>query len=317
MLDTQAKSFVLVRWLAVAGTIEWFLGRTLIRAAIHIPKSDLLISLYTLINQLSQWAAVFVALLAVGVLGWMGWRAGRLGKNWGLLGVGMALIGLTVWFLLQPPPSWLALLYQLLALAVIGLLAGQVYHKKDGWLGLGFGVPAFALIAGLIYQALPNLYHLLHWAGPPLGMGLSFQLGEIAVLGSVGVWWWIAGRQATWPHWLGAALPAGLFGVSFVKDAAMTGILTIWSTGLTLFLPWALYLLALWLLGVTILTNWHKQPALACALLLLLSAGYTPQLSSQLFCGLIALGLLVDVQPPLPVSRPVFQDDHALLKRTT
>jgi hypothetical protein len=124
-------------------------------------------------------------------------------------------------------------------------------------------------------------------------------MGEIFVVGSVAVWWWGYGRSHAWQHWVLAAVPALLFALSFWRDPAMTGILTIWSTGLTLFLPWPVYALALWLVGVTVLANWHSHPALAYAILLLISAGYAPQLSSQLFCALIALWLL---ERPLPLT---------------
>jgi hypothetical protein len=97
-----------------------------------------------------------------------------------------------------------------------------------------------------------------------------------------------------------AVIPALLFGMSYWRDPAMTGILTIWSTGLTLFLPWPVYTLALWLVGVTVLVNWRIRPSLAYAILLLISAGYMPQLSYQLFCALIALWLLGQ---PIPLNQ--------------
>lgn len=116
--------------------------------------------------------------------------------------------------------------------------------------------------------------------------------GEALVVLSVAVLWWAYGRTTSWRIYLLATIPTLLFIASFQRDPAMTGILAIWSMGLTLFLPWLIYAIALWLVGITVLETWRYKWPVACATLLLVSAGYAPQLSSQLFTALIALWLL-------------------------
>lgn len=291
----------LFQWLALAALGEWLLGRTLTRAAIHMPKTPAFISAYTAVNQMGQVLATFVALLALVLLVWILWQAGPIN---GLSLVLAGLIGLSLLFLWLVPPVWLALVYQLLAITAVGLIGvNWIGRAGTARLLLVWLFPALTLLAGLLVQLLPTVYALLSWPGPPPLSGLIFRLGEGFVITSVGGWWWVYGRERSWRIWLRAALPALLFALSFHRDPAMTGILTIWSTGLTLFLPWPLYAVALWLAGMTVLAAWHRQPAVAYAILLLISAGYAPQLSSQLFCALIGLWLLARARP-VPHSAP-------------
>jgi hypothetical protein len=80
----------------------------------------------------------------------------------------------------------------------------------------------------------------------------------------------------------------------------MTATIVIWSNGLTLFLPWWFYAAALWFMGVAVLRRVQVGDfGTAAALLLLAAAGYAPQLSSQLFMGLIALRILGDKRSPV------------------
>ncbi|MCA9947034.1 MAG: hypothetical protein KC449_26320 [Anaerolineales bacterium] len=301
----------LFKWLAVAAVVEWLLVRTFTRAAIHIPKSSFMISLYAAVNQIGLVAAAFVALLAFVLLLWLAWQT-RQAIILPLMLLGLVL--LSVLFLVIVPPVWLAVAYQLLAISAVILIASYgvrtrwvAPEKKKGRWGTAMVLfPACALLAGLLVQLLPNLYALLGWPGPPPITTVLFNLGELFVVASVIIWWWesrsLDGHTHSWKPWLLAAFPALLFALSFWRDPAMTGILTIWSTGLTLFLPWLVYVLALWLAGGMVLADWHTRPNFAYAILLLASAGYAPQLSSQLFCALIGLWLL---QLPLSRNQPV------------
>lgn len=313
----------LFKWLAVAAVVEWLLVRTFTRAAIHIPKSSFMISLYAAVNQIGLVAAAFVALLAFVLLLWLAWQT-RQAIILPLMLLGLVL--LSVLFLVVVPPVWLAVAYQLLAISAVILIASYgvrtrwvAPEKKKGWQGTAVVLlPACALVSGLLVQLLPNLYALLGWPGPPPFTTVLFNLGELFVVASAIIWWWVSrslnGRTHSWIPWLLAAFPALLFSLSFWRDPAMTGILTIWSTGLTLFLPWPVYALALWLVGMTVLANRHSRPSLAYAILLFIAGGYAPQLSSQLFCALIALWLMTQtnliaqtVNEPIPTPLPTYQ----------
>lgn len=118
-----------------------------------------------------------------------------------------------------------------------------------------FLFPALALLAGMFYQLMPTLYAAVGWPGPPMLSGLFFNVGEALVILSVVMLWWVYGRGVAWHIWLLALMPGLLFTLSFLRDPAMTGIMAIWSSGLTLFLPWPMYAVALWLVGIIVLGN--------------------------------------------------------------
>jgi hypothetical protein len=174
-------------------------------------------------------------------------------------------------------------------------------------------LPALAFLASRLHQALSTLYTAMHWPGPPLAASALFNLGELlVVLGAFGLWW-AYGRGASWRTWLAGGLPALVFGVMHLVAPSMTGIMAVWSIGLTLYLPWPLYAASLWLAGVTVLValrrgaqgasgwSWERGAesgvsgwggVAGWAVLLLAAGGYAPQLSSQAFLTLIALWLL-------------------------
>ncbi len=284
------------QWLALAALAEWLIVRTISRAAIHLPKSPAMIEVYGLVNRGGQLATTFVTLLSLVLLSWIAaWEWRRRAIFLPLVLILLAALSLAFLVLVAPP--WLALVYQLLTLIVLVRLGLSNPRRALAVL------PASALMAGTLFQMLPNLYAALAWAGPPPLTGQLFNLGELLVVTSLAVWWWIAGRSRSWRLWLAATVPALLFAASFQRDPAMTGILAIWSTGLTLFLPWPIYAVALCLAGVTVLHAWRRNPPLASAILLFTAAGYPPQLSSQLFCALIGLWLLARPVPSLDPPR--------------
>lgn len=311
--QAQTKGFHLVyKWLAVAAVADWLITRTVTRAAIHMPKSPGMIAAYTAVNQAGLVAAAFVSLLALALLSWIAWQTRP--SRW--LPVTLAgLAGLSLLFLVIVPSAGLALAYQLLAVtAVLLIVTLRSGEHRQGWLR-GQAVcllPAVVLLLGLLYQLLPSLYTVMGWSGPPPFTITLFNLGELLIVVCVAVWWWVYGRTADWRLWLIAAVPALLFTLSFQRDPAMTGILTIWSTGLTLFLPWPIYALALWLAGVTVLAAWHEEPSAAYAILLFAAAGYAPQLSSQLFCALIGLWLWKRPLPIIPANSAISHSQVAL-----
>lgn len=121
-----------------------------------------------------------------------------------------------------------------------------------------------------------------------------FYAGELLVLAAAGGLWWVYGRGAARRTWLVAALVMLVFAIPRLLNPAMTGILAIWSTGLTLYLPWPLYAVALWLVGVAILHNLRGNQPAGWAILLLVAGGLAPQLSTHAFYGVVALWWLVE-----------------------
>jgi len=82
-------------------------------------------------------------------------------------------------------------------------------------------------------------------------------------------------------------------------------ILALWTTGLSLFLPFPLYLLALGLYLVTLLSCWRSGDAFwpGAGLLVLLLAGYMPEATYQhllVFLGVAFLSGAVLAGPGAP-----------------
>jgi hypothetical protein len=289
---------LLMRWLVVAGVVDWLLARTITRVAIFIPMPPALAEVFRLLDTVGQVALSLAGLLAFGVLGLIAryeWR-----QRWGLyVAAGLiGLIGLSILFLFVPPAGWLAMASHFLYLALIALLVLRAAPLRgEGapltwaeWMALL--LPALALVAGRLHHTLPALYTTLHWPGPAPLTAALFNLGELLVVLSAIVLWWAYGRNAAWWAWFIAASPALTFAALYLADAHMAGILTIWSTGLTLYLPWLLYALAVWLAGVTLVAPRARMYSISWVILLLAAGGYAPQLSAQAFLSLIALHLL-------------------------
>jgi hypothetical protein len=210
-------------------------------------------------------------------------------------------MALSLFFLFIPPAGWLALASHSLYLVVIILLVLRAASGAGNesrliiaeWIVLL--VPALALVSGRLHQALPAFYAMMHWPGPVPFTAVLFNLGELLVVVGAFALWWAYGREARWWAWLVAAVPALAYTALYLTNAYMTGILTIWSTGLTLYLPWPFYAAAIWLVGTTLLAPRAWTQGAGWAILLLAAGGYAPQLSVQAFFSLVALCLLAGV----------------------
>lgn len=290
---------VFFTWLPLAALADWLIARTLARAFIFMPKSAAFIQIYTSLGVLGQLATSLTGLLAIGTLGWIAWQALRQGRNWILAGTCLALLLVSLLGLVIPTAGWLALAFQALLGIAILILLRQVWMRP---LSVAFKIAAslvaLTLLVTSLFQGLDPVAAVLGLPGSPLSAGLLFNLGELLVLVSILALWWAAARHAPWLIWLIALLPALAFAVPRLLAPAMTGIMAIWSTGLTLYLPWPAYVAALWLAGVTVLTTLRRGDATGWAVILLAAGGFAPQLSIQAFLGLIALWLLVNATGP-------------------
>lgn len=286
-----------LNWLVWAAGADWLLARTLARSAIFMPKSPAVLGVYQALTTLGQVAGVLSALLALLAVLRLAWSRRRRAR--GLISLGLAgLAGLSSLFLFAPSAGWMHLLYQALFLGVIAVQGWQAfasYENKD--LRMAFLFPWAALCTGGLYQVVQALYTAAHWPGPPRFTFQLFNAGELfAVLTPIALWW-VVGRKARRAFYLWALLPAVGFTGLYLSVSSMAGILAIWSTGLSLYLPWPLYAAAIWLAGVTLLACRKEGNPAGAALFLLAAGGYTPGLSSQAFLGLLALDLL-DAKSP-------------------
>lgn len=289
----------LIWLLALAGLVDWLVTRTITRFAIFIPKTPAMIVGYQVLGWVGQVGSTVAALLALVSLAWImreEWRARRI--PW--LGLSMAALAvLSVVFVLTPAGKWL-LVYHLVVLSVLCGLAWRMARVAAPWANRWAGLlPATAMIAAALYQAAPTVYTVLRLPGPPAGGAWLFRAGEGLVVISAAALWWAYGGRSQRRAWVVGALPALAFAAAYLHTPAMTATIVIWSTGLTLFLPWWSYAIALWLCGVTVLHMLQRgEHWIACAIVLLAASGYAPQLSSQLIFGLVALWLLTHANDP-------------------
>jgi hypothetical protein len=292
-----SPSFTLfLRLLVLAALLDWLLTRTITRMAIFMPKTPAMISGYEVVSFVGQVGSSLAGLLVLAGLGWIIGYEWRRRSRWLAL-VLAAQIGLSLLFLVAVPFGWLAVARYGLTLTAIVLLAylilenrGQSGHfPRQRVILLS---PVLALSLGELFHLSPALYTLLGWPGPPRFSMTLFNLGELFAVFTPMALWWLWGRRAPRRAWMVGAIPAILFAAVYLATPAMTGTIVIWSTGMTLFLPWPLYTLSLWLAGVTILGASGRSSAAGWAILLLAAGGYAPQFSVQIFLSLIGLWLL-------------------------
>lgn len=287
-------SMFFLPWLVTAALFDWLVVRTFTRLAIFMPKSPLVNSIYQALTVAGNLASTISALLVMAALLWIIWRFFRPAGFHLMAMTWMSLLALSLIFLVLQPVGLSALIYHaLFFLAVI--MAARVAMNKciSSAEKVAILFPVLALLCGRFYQLAPILYETLAWPGPAIFTGILFNAGELFVVLSGFTLWWAFGRQTSLNIWIVAMLPMIAFIGLRLVNPSMAGILSIWSTGMTLFLPWPLYALSLWLAGVTILANFQQRKFVAVAILLFAAGGYAPQLSTQAFFGLVALWCLM------------------------
>jgi hypothetical protein len=294
----------LLPWLVFAGLADWLITRTLTRLAIFIPKPEAVLPVYQGLTGAGQLAATLSGLLALVILGGLAWslRHTRSGLPASFILAGALVFSLV--FLIVPPSTWSGLVYQGLLFGGVAWLGWRAFSlASKPAAGLAIGLAVLALLSGRIYHALPPAVETLGLTGPAQFATAFFNLGEALAVAAAFTFWFAYGRSAPWRYWIIALLPVGVFVGLRLANPSMAGILAIWSTGFTLYLPWPVYALGLWLVGVTVMVSRLRGDVAWMALLLLCAGGYAPQLSAHAFFGLIALWLLGDGRRELGIRK--------------
>lgn len=281
------------RWLVLAAVVDWLIGRTLSRSAIHIPKTAFVANVFEVANLVSQVAASFAGLLALWAVGWIAWRAWERRSTRPLALAFGAVLGLNVGFFFISAVGWLAVGYGLALLLLIGLLAAQAWRHETTWeKRLATVLPSATLLVTALYQLIPALSEGLRQTADPSFTMPLFNLGELLAVLCPFAWWRAYGRGASRRTWVVGGLIALLFVGMRLASPSTTGTLAIWSSGFTLYLPWPLYAASLWVATVSAITALQRGEVFGWAILLLAASGYAPQLSTQMLCALIALWLM-------------------------
>jgi len=295
------------RWLTVAALVDWLIGRTFTRSAMFMPKSAPMIAVYQALGAIGQVALTLTSLLAIGAVMWIAWRERRR-ATWPLLLI--ARVALSLALISVAPTGWLRVVDHALSLIIVSALLAQAW-RGTAPLGykLAWSLPGLALFCGVLYQLLPALAEALNLTATPAWAGVIFNLGELLIaLSPIGLAW-INRAHFNRRIYVLALIPALLFTLAHFASPAMTSIIAIWSMGLTLYLPWPLYALGLWLCGALVIGSMGRQSPIGWALLLLAASGYTPQLSTHLFIGLIAVWLIKPTHSAAVTQQPVIASE--------
>ena len=281
---------IFLRWLTVAALLDWLIGRTLTRSAIYMPKTLLLVDAYQALGVIGQVAFTLTSLLALLTVLWIAWQ-GRRNITFSLLLIASVVFSLV--FIFVMPEGWWLVIDRMLIVAIVTVLLGRLWRAAgDRRRKIAVTIPMLAMWLGAMYQLLPALAQTLQLPeAPTLGQTL-FNAGEILVaLTPIALWLLLRWHERTRVYVL-AAIPMVLFSIMHLAAPAMISIISIWSIGLTLYLPWPIYALSLWLSTVIIISALKHDQPIGWAMLLLLAAGYAPQVSTQVFISIIALQFL-------------------------
>jgi len=321
-------------FLAAAGMAELLLLRTLSRVAVHIPKEGLVLSVYRALTGVGSFAFNLATILAVVALALALLQLARQQHRadpWQIVGAG-ALALLLAWSVLLPLlrstgegsdeaaklAFGLVFSVAVVALALPHFLSRRKPLARRAAVALVGAVALCAQYYTLSYAASG----LLGTGGPPPLASEFLALGEVLVVASAGAIFaaWGATRRPgflAWPHggrrgWkapatgllnspnrLGLAVPTALsllLLASYLTNGSTSAILSLWTEGLTLYLPFPVYLAAFWLYASTVVARFQRRDgfAVGCALLLLFVGGYALELTYQHL--LAALALLVLTQ---------------------
>lgn len=285
---------VFFRWLVLAAFVDWLVTRTLARTAIFMPKPPPVILLYQGIGIAGQMIAALTSLLVILALGWMAWREFRTFTGGLISAACLGLVIFNLLFLYILPTGWLVVGYHLLLAGLvlgIGLPSLRNSHRSRSQKVAAL-LLTLVLVVRELYQITPAAYQAANLSGPPAFSSVIFLSAELLALFSLLAVWWAYGRAFTRQAGLLAAIPAVAFATFRLLNPAMLGIISIWSTGFTLYLPWPIYALGLWAAGVVVLTTARQGSLAGWSLILLLAGGLTPQFSIQAYLGVIALWLL-------------------------
>lgn len=269
---------LLLRLLLIAAVFDWLVTRTFTRAAIFMPKPPLVILLYQILNMLGQFAFTLVGFVALIMLAWIAWTHLR-ARHDPLTFIALtSLIALSLFFLFVAPAGVSAVVYQLLIVASLGLIIKN--SARPTWINVA--APALALLCATLYQLSQQLQLV--------DTSFLFNLGELFFVLTPIV---IARDSILRRKWIGL-IAALAFLLIHLLSPSMTGIIAIWSIGLTLYLPSIFYALAIGCVCALALDARTRGDAASRALpvFLILAGSYAPQLSAQLFLNLIGLWLL-------------------------
>lgn len=294
--------------LIFAALLEALLLRGAVRVGVHLPKDAAVRGPFEAASTLGSLSFNFASILAIALVGWLIASIAIKEKNpltkGVLLTLGTATLSGLALTLATDEPASDALFGVASATLVVALLAVTLSDRRLA----PAAMLAVALVAAAYlsyqYYALSYLfYRILDYAAvPPLSMSV-LRLGELLAL---------AGGLAAFAAWgLSRWRYVGLLGFTAIcvtvlaltlaalAPASTMSILALWTSGLSLTLPWPLYSLTLGLYLATVVACWRSDDGfwLAAGLLLVMLAGYMAESTYHHLLLLLAVGFLTRMAP--------------------
>jgi hypothetical protein len=294
--SNQVGFYRLMQWLAVVAVADWIFARTLSRSAIFMPKSPVILTGFQAMLTLGNFAANVTSLLAIAAMAWIAWRLAQNGQRGLPIALG-ALLVINLGALIFAPSALVAFTSHLLAMSAIVMIVRPIVSRSHGaGQAVAVLVAAAAVFASEIHQAAAALSAIFNLSSPFSPGLVAFNVGEALVVASgFAFGWWMRPHRGERWIWFVASLPAIAFVGFYLGAPSISNVITIWSLGLTLFLPWPLYALSLWAITAAMLTGLKRGHPIGLAIPLLVAGGFASRLSTQLFLSLIALYLLAGI----------------------
>lgn len=300
---TAAVLQQLTATLLAAALLETLLLRLVTRVGVHLPKEGAVNSAFEGVSLLGSLAFNFASLLVIALvlllLGSMVMRMGSGPGGLALAGFSVAMLwGLALSLAMGSPAA--DALFGVAITLLVGLIGLSLVRREDA---PGAARLALTLIVAAYfcyqYYYLAHLFYLLldYSAVPPFSI-VVLRLGEgLAVAAGGAVFWaWGVGRwRRVGPLGL-AAVAAVLVAlvVTGLSPVSTMPILVLWTTGVSLFLPFPVYVLSLALYLLTLVACWRSRDAfwMAAGLLLLLLGGYMPEATYHHLLVLLGVAFL-------------------------
>ncbi len=296
--------------LVVAAAVEVVFLRMFARAGIYIfqdSSPEWLYTVYSSLVWLGRAALNFATILApllLLVLVVVLWQRGPWVSRLASVVV-LVTLGLEGSLFLVTPNPGLSLAYFASSIFLVSL-ALVLYWTGGGSLrmALTLGPLLVMFLASYWYKIVP-LAHQLGGTWLP-GSIVAFQLSEgLLLLVAISLPITI-GLSRSLKVWVGSILlTLPLIGM-YLGNPDMVPLISMWAFGITMYLPFWTYVLALWAVSVTILSllnRGHLLPAFALAILL----SSHRELPLTYFNNLTLVALLLIATKPWPVPRPLGQ----------
>ncbi len=276
--------------LAGATLAELLLMRLFYRIGIFLPKQGTFAIAYRVGTTAGSFAFNLASILAFLALVFATWRAWHLGRRPVAAAIGAFLTAAVTGILTDAEPAMPVARLLFLMLAV-GVCVAATRTRGDGAFRLAMAGAGLAVMCSTFAGSATDA--VLLGSGRPIpgvaGAQILAEWATVATSVLLFVSWWRDGGSRRGPLIIGGSL-ATILVVARVANGSVTGILALWTSGLRLSAPIAVYAVALWCFSSAGVGWFDRRPWRSLGLFFMLAGGLLPASSYALM--LVLLGLL-------------------------